>query len=176
MDQNTFEAVQAGAWVLLFIFALSFALVQYNHINSIIDRFIDANMFGDRGTSTEVYLDSDDIIREADRAEVIMSILNIPDTAAQAGNQEYKVIVKKAGGGVINFSYSGDASGDMVIVDSSGGYSGTYYMHGVSASILSGTSYSPSKLIDHIKTDWISASDKFKVSYNSGEIRYEYNP
>ncbi|MBR3888209.1 MAG: hypothetical protein IKJ32_03835 [Clostridia bacterium] len=132
MDDNLFEAIQMSVWVFLFIFALSFAFIQYNRINDVIDLFVEANMFGSREDFVGVFLDESEIARNTHRAEVVLSVLNIPDTVSETGNSSYKVKIK-AGGNETVFEYYEELDAGYVVrqgVKSTGSLSKTYYLRG----------------------------------------------
>lgn len=133
MDDNLFEAIQLSVWTFLFIFALSFALIQYNRIDSIIDLFIEANMFGSREDFVGVDMDEAEIERNVHRAEVVLSVLNIPDTASETGNSAYKVKITNAVGNTTEFEYFEILDSGYVVskgVKSTGALSKTYYLRG----------------------------------------------
>lgn len=174
MDENLFESVQYAAWVFLFIFALSFGLYQYGRIDAVIEQFIGVNMFNDRGTGTGVFLDESEIEREASRAEVIMSILNLPDTVVQAGNEEYYVAIKNGGTNIL-FTYTnlGDGEHAVSVSSTSSPFVFFYVIQGVSAS--SGVD-GPKELITDLKNAYLSGSTyatKYRVTYYDDGIIYE---
>ena len=176
MDDNLFEAVQLSVWVFLFIFALSFALIQYNRVDSIIDLFVEANMFGSREDFVGVYLDESEIAREASRAEVVLSVLNIPDTVNENGNKSYKVKIKTATGTAV-FEYYEEVEDGYVVrqgVKSTGDLSNVYYLRG---DIPEGGSVNDiGKLIEHL-THYApgyasSVLNRYSVKYDDNGIYY----
>ena len=177
MDDNLFEAIQMAVWVFLFIFALSFALIQYNRIDSVIDLFVDANMFGRREDLVGVNLAEDEIEREARRSEVVLSVLNIPDTVSETGNSLYVVEIT-SGMASVTFEYIEilDASGYVVSqgVRSSGSLSKTYYLRG---EIPAGPGiYTTETLIEDLMNGYTpNVATEYSVTYDDAGIYYVRN-
>ena len=179
MDENLFESVQYAAWVFLFIFALSAGIYQYSRMNATIDQFVAVNMFNDRGTGTSVFLDSSEIEREASRAEVIMSILNLPDTVAQVNNPDYSIYVR-SGSKEYQFTSLNSSTGEngfWAIDNSLGGtWAKPYILQGFSATNTSQPS--ASDFVSDFKTVYVSGSDEnttFEVDYLADKILYTRN-
>ncbi len=172
MDDNLFEAIQVSVWTFLFIFALSFALIQYNRIDSIIDLFVEANMFGSREDFVGVDLAQSEVERIAHRSEVVLSILNIPDTASENGNTNYKVKVT-SGGNVTEFEYFETIDDGYVVsqgVKSTGALSKTYYLRG---DIPSGA-YNTTTLANDLTSTFVpGAASDYSVTYDDNGIYYE---
>lgn len=172
MDDNLFEAIQLSVWTFLFIFALSFALIQYNRIDSIIDVFIEANMFGSREDFVGVNMAESEVERNVHRAEVILAVLNIPDTASEVGNTEYKVRIT-SGGNVTEFQYFEVVSDGYVVsqgVESTGALAKTYYLRG---DIPAGA-YNTTTLANDLKNTFVyGVSSKYSVTYDDSGIYYK---
>ena len=179
MDENLFESVQYSAWVFLFIFALSFGIYQYSRMNAVIDQFVSVNMFNDRGTGTGVYLESGEIKREATRAEVIMSIMNLPDTVNQNGNKNYQIRVIRPDGHYSTFVFFEDPAnpGWMGVEASTSwlAYRFVYILQGAPVSALGGPYRGPGNLIhDMINNIYFpgSTNDVFEVKYTEDYVSY----
>lgn len=171
MDDNLFEAVQLSVWVFLFIFALSFALIQYNRIDSIIDVFIEANMFGSREDFVGVDMAESEIERNVHRAEVVLAVLNIPDTASEAGNTNYKVRIN-SGGNITEFQYFEIVSDGYVVsqgVKSTGALAKTYYLRG---DIPAGSYNTTTLANDLTNTFAYGATSQYSVTYDDNGIYY----
>ncbi len=171
MDDNLFEAIQLSVWTFLFIFALSFALIQYNRIDSIIDVFIEANMFGSRDDFVGVDMDRTEIERSALRAEVVLSVLNMPDTVTENGGSTYKVEITSSGTTTV-FEYFEIISDGYVVsqgVKSDGALSKTYYLRG---DIPAG-SYNTVALANDLTTTYAyGANSQYSVTYDDNGIYY----
>ena len=180
MDENLFESVQYAAWVFLFIFALSTGIYQYSRMSAIIDQFVAVNMFNDRGTGTGVFLESGEITREASRAEVIMSIFNLPDTVTQVNNEEYSIYVR-SGGKEYEFTAavsSGTALNGFWAIDSSLGstWAKPYVTQGYSATDTS--TPNAADFVRDFQTIYAVGSDEnttFEVDYLADKILYTRN-
>lgn len=172
MDDNLFEAVQLSVWVFLFIFALSFALIQYNRIDSIIDLFVESNMFGSREDFVGVDMDEAEIERIAHRAEVVLSVLNIPDTVSENGNTSYKVEITNGAGNTVEFEYFEILDAGYVIsqgVKSTGALAKTYYLRG---DIPAG-SYNTETLANDLTSTFAhGATSQYSVTYDDNGIYY----
>lgn len=173
MDEHLFEAVQISAWVFLFIFALSFGLYQYNHVDAVIDMFVDINMFNGREDATDVYLDPSEIERYATRAEVIMSVLNLPDTVNQTGNEEYFIRIFKDGSQYLDIHECDHSNGyrGVEITGTDSPFNIQYFLQGISASDTS--LKKASHLINRL-TLFLggNADTKYSVDYSSDRVIY----
>lgn len=179
MDENLFESVQYAAWVFLFIFALSAGIYQYSRMNATIDQFVAVNMFNDRGTATDVFLESGDVKRKATRAEVIMSIMNLPDTVNQTGNVDYQIHVIRPDGHYTAFKFFEDEDNPgWVGVEASASWLAfrfAYILQGAPASVLGGRYRGPDRLIhDMINNTYFpgNINDVFEVEYTEDVISY----
>lgn len=174
MDDNLFEAIQMSVWVFLFIFALSFAFIQYNRIDAVIDLFVDANMFGSREDFVGVFMDESEIKRYAFRSEAMLSVLNIPDTASETGNTAYKVSITN-GGTTSTFEYFEVISDGYVVsqgVKSVGSLNKTYYLRG---EIPAGPGINTTQnLISDLESAYTPDPDfKYEVKYDDSGIYYK---
>ena len=179
MDENLFESMQYAAWVFLFIFALSFGIYQYNRMDAVIDQFVAVNMFNDRGTGTGVFLDESDVKRKVTRAEVIMSIMNLPDTVNQNGNVNYHIKVVKPGGQYTAFHFFEDpANPGWLGVEAASSwlaYRFIYILQGAPTSALVGGYRGPERLIhDMVNNSYFPGdiNDVFEVEYTENSINF----
>lgn len=94
MEQNSFDVIQMAGAVLLFVFALSYAMFSYSNINHTVDQYIDLTTANRRGNATTIMNNEDEIYRETDRAEIIMSVAALSRTVQTRGNEDYSIIVR----------------------------------------------------------------------------------
>ncbi len=77
MDDNISNVIEMSGMVLLFVFALSFGVLQYSRMMNHAEEMIDLNENNRMGTAMNNWSESSDIDRFTDFSEVYLSIIDI---------------------------------------------------------------------------------------------------
>ena len=78
---NLMHAIEMGMAVFLFVFGLTYASISYTRIRDYSETLIFINSQNRRGgTASDRLLEEADTNRKVSRAEVMMAIVNLPDT------------------------------------------------------------------------------------------------
>ena len=113
MEENAMQGIEMAAAILLFIFALSSAVYSYTNMMNILEDTISINITSEQGkTAEQVEIDPNNIKRQADAAEIIMSALNLEKTVKSSGNNDYSINIIN---GTVTFSVSYDVSNNYAV-------------------------------------------------------------
>lgn len=114
MEENFSHMIEMAMAVLLFIFGLTVAVLSYNRINAYASEFMAINSENRRGRASDDRLSNktdtnNNIQREVDYGEIIMTIMNLKKNVLRDGNGSptyHRVLIKK-GGNVYLVHYDG---------------------------------------------------------------------
>lgn len=98
MEENITPAIEMAFSVFLFVFALSAAVLSYSRVNATADNLISNNIVSRRGTAVNDQLSDEDMMREADYSEIVLSAFTLERTYQTANNSSYTIqVVNKSG-------------------------------------------------------------------------------
>lgn len=126
MEENFSHMLEMAMAIVLFVFALTFAVISYNRINSYTDTFFSINSENRRGRASDDRLDlksntetDTDIQRKVDYGEIVMTIMNLPKNIVRdgEGNMSYHRIMINKGDKVYFVCYDPRDNGGIYILN-----------------------------------------------------------
>lgn len=169
MEENAMQGIEMAAAILLFIFALSSAVYSYTNMMNILEDTISINITSEQGkTAEQVEIDPNNIKRQADAAEIIMSALNLEKTVKSSGNNDYSINIIN---GTVTFSVSYDVSNNYAVYrnETLGVNIGKYSTYPDVLVNMTGVE-SFDKLVE--KLNDVVADSKYYVTYTDVSITY----
>ena len=166
MENNSFDFIQMLGATLLFVFALSCGILSYSRVNDRVEQYININTYNRRGTTATAFGDENDIMRKADRAEIIMSVITLPRTVQIRGNENYSIKVV-SGGSTYKFSMSTEATKKDILIFEVNSSSIEYDTNA--------TTYDNNnidKLVKDMKSCFQDSNATYTVSYDKTSLTY----
>lgn len=166
MEENSFDFIQMVGATLLFVFALSCGILSYSRVNDRVEQYINVNTYNRRGTTATAFGNENDIMRKADRAEIIMSVITLPRTVQTRGNENYSIRVI-AGDVTYKFSMSTEANKKDILMFEINSSSIEYDTNATTSD-----NNNIDKLVKDMKTCFKDSNAAYTVSYNKTSLTY----
>lgn len=126
MEENISHAFAMFGSAILFVIALSCAMLSYNQLTDRAEMFFSTrSAAGLRGDATSTLLDPDEVERKVKFSELYVAILNLPRYTTTDGNSVCAVTVV-ANGRVINYSANVDPLTNEKTITMTGSLTGEY--------------------------------------------------